>query len=563
MTQPLVESDVQAPPGIGSPGLVERAPVVVRVSSHVAVWVTVLVSLGVQLSHGWRPVGDNAAIASRAFQTFTAHPPVLGMLSTASGNGHTVYDPGPLLFWLLAIPVHLDATHGALWGAALIAGATLSLAVEAAWSTRLWPSCAVIAFVVVDMFWLTPSVFENIVWNAYFPIPFFIAALVLAWVVCGGSFGWWPALVFIGSVAGQSHLLFPIPCTVLVLLAPVVGVILHGRPARLRWLWMGFGVAIACWIAPILQQLFGRNGNVSALFGSQSGEHKLGFGFALSVLGRVGHLPPIWLTRQPTNIFTLGDFENTAKAATGIVVLVLLAATAAWALWAKRRYLAAATIVSLVTSTAVVVAIAIVPYAKALSLFYLLDLFWPLGIMIWATLIWGAAALVTSIWRSRATNSLVDLTPATDPTNAARWQWAAALVSVAAITVVCILGISGASVFTPMENSVSWDGYDATSIVNISRAIERAVPPGPVAFAVTRGSRTVISALWISEGVGWQLKSDGWSPGLDHLEAIGTGLELPSGTEYVAVVVTMEGTRVSSISTANCRTTIKRCINLR
>jgi hypothetical protein len=225
--------------------------------------------------------------------------------------------------------------------------------------------------------------------------------------------------------------------------------------------------------------------------------------------------------------------------------------------------LAAASIVSLATSTGVVVAIAIVPYAKALSLFYLLNLFWPLGIMIWATLIWGASALVTSIWRSRTTNTLVDPTPATDPTNAARWQWAAALVSVAAITVVCILGIRGASVFTPMENTVSWDGYDATSIVNISRAIERAVPPGPVAFAVTRGSRTVISALWISEGVGWQLTSDGWSPGLDQVQANYTGLQLPKNSEFTAVAIAMDGSRVSSITTAKCRTTIKQCINLK
>ena len=151
--------------------LFAKTPLVVRVASHVVVWVTVLVSLGVELGHSWRPVGDNAAITSRAFQTFSLHPPVLGMLSTASGNGHTVYDPGPLLFWLLAIPVRIDAMHGSLWGAALLAGITLSLAVEAVWSTHLWPACGVIAFVVADMFWLTPSVFENIVWNAYFPHP--------------------------------------------------------------------------------------------------------------------------------------------------------------------------------------------------------------------------------------------------------------------------------------------------------------------------------------------------------------------------------------------------------
>ena len=60
-----------------------------------------------------------------------ASPPLVGMLSTAGTVGHNIFDPGPLLFWLLAIPVRIDPAHGALWGAALLGGAAMSVAVEA------------------------------------------------------------------------------------------------------------------------------------------------------------------------------------------------------------------------------------------------------------------------------------------------------------------------------------------------------------------------------------------------------------------------------------------------
>jgi len=86
--------------------------------------------------------------------------------------------------------------------------------------------------------------FENISWNAYFPIPFFVATLALGWVVASGRFGWWPVLVFTASVAAQTHLLFAIPCTLLALAAPLIGLLVGGRPARFRWLGTGLGVAI-------------------------------------------------------------------------------------------------------------------------------------------------------------------------------------------------------------------------------------------------------------------------------------------------------------------------------
>ncbi len=543
--------------------LLTRAPLVVRVSSHVAVWLSVLLALEVELSHHWLPVGDNAAIASRAYQTFSTHPPLVGLLSTAGSPGHTVYDPGPLLFWLLTVPVHIDPTQGALWGAALLAGAALSLAVEAVWSTRLWFGCAVVGFITVDMFWLTPYVFENISWNAYFPLPFFIATLALAWVVGSGSFGWWPVLVFTASVAAQAHLLFSLPCAVLAVAAPVVGLVVDGRPRRIRWLVIGLAVGVACWIAPVLQQLFGRNGNLSSLVGSQSGLPKEGVRFSLSLFGRIGHLPPIWLTHQPTNIDALAAFEGSAGAATGVIVLALLVGAAVFGWTTGRRRLAVLACTCLVASSAVIVAISVFPVKNGLDLFYLLDLFWPLGVLIWVTVAWGVSALGSELIR-KLPNLSADPPAAQGRTRGASpaLQGVAAAVTVGVLVVLCVLGIAGLRGFTPQEDTVSWDASDAASVVALTHAIERVVPPGPVVFTVIDASGSPLSKLWISEGVGWRLESDGWEPGFASTQASYTGLRIPVGTHFTSVRVVVDGTHVVSMSTASCTAGDAGCLGL-
>ena len=286
-------------------------PGVVRAASHVALWTAVLVPALAELTRGWRPIGDDAAIASRSYQVLSVHPPLVGLASAASvGTGHVLFDPGPLAFFLLSVPVHVDPARGALWGSACLAGAVLSLAVEAAWSVRLWPAGAVVALCALDLLWRTPTVFENVVWNTYFPLPFFAAAVVLAWVVAMGSTRWWPVLVAVASVAAQSHLIFVVPAVGLTLVALVSALVGTRRPRRLGWLAVGTAVAFACWLAPLVQE-FGVDGpgNVTALARASTGQATLGLGFGLRMVGLAGAVHPIWSTRLPTGFFAVVRFE--------------------------------------------------------------------------------------------------------------------------------------------------------------------------------------------------------------------------------------------------------------
>src|SRR5258707_9863543 len=85
---------------------------------------------------GWRPVSDNAAIALRSWDVLTAHAPLVGQATRLAGG---VYDLGPLQYWLLTLPVHVDPLHGVLWGAALWCMVAASLTIEAAWAAAGGP----------------------------------------------------------------------------------------------------------------------------------------------------------------------------------------------------------------------------------------------------------------------------------------------------------------------------------------------------------------------------------------------------------------------------------------
>ena len=80
-----------------------------RLFSHLVIWAVVLIPTIIEMSRGWIAVLDEATISLRSFQVFSLHPPLLGQYSTTSESvGHLIFDPGPLQYWLLAVPVRID-----------------------------------------------------------------------------------------------------------------------------------------------------------------------------------------------------------------------------------------------------------------------------------------------------------------------------------------------------------------------------------------------------------------------------------------------------------------------
>jgi len=534
------------------------APQIVRVLSHLSVWAAILVPTITALVRGWMPTGDDAAITFRDYQTFSLQPPVVGLASTASSVGHQLYDPGPLQFWLLAPFVQLDFDHGLLWGSALIIGTVLSTAIEAIWHSGRWLGCAALAFVIVDLLWLAPWVFSNLPWNAYFPIFFLIASIAFAWRVSTGAFGWWPVLIFTASVAAQCHLFFVPPALLLVLASPLLGLTL-GKPVRYGWLITGGVIGLLCWLAPLIQHQ-----NLIALWRGNSGKQTFGFAFGLKALARSASPVPIWLGPNADAVQYL-SWLHQASAAYGVVVLLLLAVFGTFAWRSHCRDLAMLSALAFVLCSSFVLVFAVFPVTNFVSLEYLIDPLWVLGVLLWIVVGWSAWALLLFVADRRIAARSVVNTDSTGTGSSTRRGdrrlighalQIASLSAIALIAVIGGVGIQHAITAQPTDYGSGWTPAENATVAAATKGVEDDLPrQGLVYLFLSTGPGNYahfLGSLHIMEGVAWRLESDGWTPVLADNLAVYTGTPVPTDTTVPAVSVDIRGTRILSIYEGYC-----------
>jgi hypothetical protein len=358
---------------------------------HLVIWTLVLIPTAIQAARGWIPIGDDAQAVAKSLDVFSLRPPVLGMVTTTFPNSvHAAYNLGPLMFWLLAVPVRVSPTTGALWGSAVLCCAALSVAFEAAFRNRLWVGSIITVAVAVDLAWRT-TVFFNLAWNPFFGIVFLSASVVLAYVVAAGDLRWWPVLVGFGSVTAQSHLAFAVPAVVLIVGAPLFSF------KRGRWLPWGGLVGAVCWLPVIGQQIFADPGNLSVLWSGKVHQASLGVGFGFRSLATSVSPYPVWLRQPDGRAYpapnSVESVIDSHSALLGALALVGLIAVVAWALRAGQRNLAALAGTSLLMSIGVVISFSSYPAGAVASapLDYLAPMIMVLGILWWATGVWAVA----------------------------------------------------------------------------------------------------------------------------------------------------------------------------
>ncbi len=313
-----------------------------RAGAHVLAWLPFVFAAARSVASGWRPVSDNAAIALRSWDVLTAHAPLVGQATRLAGG---VYDLGPLQYWLLTLPVHVDPLHGVLWGAALWCMVAASLTIEAAWAAagRLGGLLAT-AIVLGALAWI-PAITLLPCWNPWFGLMFFLAAFAGGAATLAGHLGWWPVVVIAGSIAAQAHLMFTVTAVVLVVLCLAVGLVeTYRAKARYAWAAVGFVAALACWIAPLIQQFGSGTGNFTALASGRGapGPHG-GLAFGLKALAASVQPPPFWW-RPLTSLAKLSVIdERTVPAGAGVLALAVVAlAVAAYPLRSRRAIALAA-----------------------------------------------------------------------------------------------------------------------------------------------------------------------------------------------------------------------------
>src|SRR6202011_1452960 len=172
----------------------------------------VIASTARALSDGWLPAGDQANIATRAYDVLSSHTPLVGLHSDVSAVTHqAVYSLGPMLFWLLALPARLGSpgtlvlTMGIV-NAAAIVGAVV-LARRRGGLTLMF--VAGIAIVLMCRS-LAPEVLHD-VWNPSAGLFPFTLLIFLCWSLACGEYRLLPITVLVASFVVQCQLAFVPP----------------------------------------------------------------------------------------------------------------------------------------------------------------------------------------------------------------------------------------------------------------------------------------------------------------------------------------------------------------
>lgn len=320
-----------------------------------AVWVVViglclplLWECGHQLHAGWFPQGDEAVIAAHAHDVLSAHPPLLGMRSTSSSTNPGVYahHPGPMQFYLLAVPYALSG-----WGAwSLLVGSTLiccvlvAVSVRSAFRAAGGPGVLLAVAVIVAMLCLTDlQVVDPL--NAWSPVLGLFAVLMLAWRLLLWQRKPLVWFAVCATYTAQAHLLFLPTVALIVVLVALVGV-RRWQVTRDAWWpmpghrttrqvdqqwwrrrgWVTTGVLTLLW-APVLVDLVKtRPNNASQLFQLAGGQPGNSVGVAASTSHLFAAIVPLDRGAGLGNV----DTANVLQMLVGLMIVTTV-------VWQARR----------------------------------------------------------------------------------------------------------------------------------------------------------------------------------------------------------------------------------
>lgn len=356
------------------------------------------------IGRGWMPSFDQALEVLRVADVGGPHSPLVGVFSRW-GWAH----PGPLLFYVLApFELALGAT-GVLVGTAAINAASSATAAIGAMRAG-GPRLGIVVAGALALLSVGLGV-DGLVdpWNPTVALLPWTASIVLVWAATLDRPWLLVPAVALASFALQAHvgyfLLVAAP-----LAAGSAAVAWQGwRKGRVRSVAAAMGAAaatgLACWAAPLWQQVTGDPGNLGAIaaYARAPATETAGLGVALGSLGAHVRLLGPWLTGDDANGLNLGVTGAVAPA------IVLLGAIVVVAVAARRRGRPGGP-GSLAALVVILVVLGIVTSARVTGLYapYIV-LFWRgIGALAVLALAWGLVVVLPG-WR-RSTEAAVAAT---------------------------------------------------------------------------------------------------------------------------------------------------------
>ena len=409
---------------------------------------------------GWVPAGDDGIIATRGWDVLTSHTPLVGQYSEAGlvVHGQVMHSPGPLLYWLIALP----ARFGAVTSIAVTMGVLNTLAVIV---------CVVLA-------------------RRRGGLPLmFMAAVGIALIT-------------------QTHLMYAAPTVVLVAVAagglalPWLERRRRRRRARAsprheaapvgrgvwRWALAAGVVTLACWAAPIADQIENNPGNMSMIVNTI--EHRgsaLGSGVGWNAVVRPVGIRPWWLYVPATEWdrkYDVGavprqrggplDHPSGGEVDSAIVIIGALAATAAFAVFMLQWDLAAAVLIGLGMCAAIGLQAASNPAPPLLAGTLGYTLWWgsELGFWVWLVLAWAIWMGLASLTKParRALRRRLRARGRTPPPRAR--LLATAVASLGALGGTVAVGSAVADTARPDSHHIQYQ-----PVRTVAAGIARAIPP--------------------------------------------------------------------------------------
>jgi hypothetical protein len=503
---------------------------VLTMATGLAAAVPVLVATVRAVRDGWLPVADMGVVATRAWDVFTSHTPLVGQYSYAGRvTGKVTHSLGPMLYWLLALPAHFGSPASITWMMGIVN--TLAILGVVALARRrggvVLMFAAAIALALMCQS-LAAETFHDI-WNpsaALFP---FTLLVFLCWSLACGEYRLLPITALVASFVLQANLTY-LPPTLGLLAAGTGGLILsrveirrrrlavatasgrdaeaegahaHAPPADgrldtqpppadaarrspLRWALAALAVVAIFWSAPVIDELSERTGNMTLVVRSATTpKATLGASVGWHAVVRAVGVRPWWLYVPVDRWQRQYDVREPTRLHAVVSCIALLAGLLAAMLVGfrrGRRDVGLGALIGLVLCGALAAVAAATPSAPSVTLTLGYTMWWgsQVGMWVWLMLAWSAFLAIRWALRTSSRPRLGGFGASGRP-DPARGSRAPASRSLQAPVLICAAGlVATAMVAVAVAASGRRDEHVAVyrPTAALAASLDRVVAPG-------------------------------------------------------------------------------------
>jgi len=328
-----------------------------------------------------RAIGDSAIIQLYA-EDIPGRLPLVGVYSRFD-----FHHPGPLLYYLVAVPVHIFGAYGLALTAAALSIASLGGILLVLYRRG---GAALFAIGVLLDIVLTRSMALDVLsaWNPYILILPFGLAIVLTWSVWCRDWNALPWLAAVGTFVLQAHI-GTAPCIGFMVGSAALWATIERvrRRCPTRPILISSSVLGVLWLPPVIDQFTSHPGNISQIVTvgtAGSGEPTLGLVNGLRLLGQLfGRVNPLTIaSTEPLELITAARTASLTLLLVPAIVLSLSAVLAWRSRLRDELRLTGLLLGLMMTSTLFLTSISGLPYL------YLVRWILVINCFMWVNLIW-------------------------------------------------------------------------------------------------------------------------------------------------------------------------------